>query len=186
MREREREDRHWRRSNNGLLAMIIEHGAAGTLLKSTENRAGGFTCRINFYLVPNRPLSLSLPLLSRLLHLHRFLFFARPVFLGRLRVFPVRLATVVVVFRCRHWEMPLRRATLSVISETRDFSIKRHDVDDDGGGGDNVSAKMPDTLTDPNFLIVLQRLFFNVRIIFFLYSSKILYTYFILKLEQHA
>lgn len=31
--------------------MIIEHEAAGTLLKSTENRAGGFTCRINFYLV---------------------------------------------------------------------------------------------------------------------------------------
>ena len=35
--------------------MIIEHEAAGTLLKSTENRAGGFTCRINFYLVSNLP-----------------------------------------------------------------------------------------------------------------------------------
>lgn len=48
-----RVDRYWRRSNNGLLTMIIEHEAAGTLLKSTENRAGGFTCRINFYLVSN-------------------------------------------------------------------------------------------------------------------------------------
>lgn len=47
----ERVDRYWRWSNNGLLTMIIEHEAAGTLLKSTENRAGGFTCRINFYLV---------------------------------------------------------------------------------------------------------------------------------------
>jgi len=37
--------------------MIIEHEAAGTLLKSTENRAGGFTCRINFYLVSNLPRS---------------------------------------------------------------------------------------------------------------------------------
>lgn len=61
--EKDRGDRHWRRSNNGLLAMIIEHEAAGTLLKSTENRAGGFTCRINFYLVP----SLSRPLLLLLL-----------------------------------------------------------------------------------------------------------------------
>lgn len=52
-REGPRGDRHWRRSNNGLLTMIIEHEAAGTLLKSTENRAGGFTCRINFYLVPS-------------------------------------------------------------------------------------------------------------------------------------
>lgn len=50
-RREERADRYWRRSNNGLLTMIIEHEAAGTLLKSTENRAGGFTCRINFYLV---------------------------------------------------------------------------------------------------------------------------------------
>lgn len=45
--------------------MIIEHEAAGTLLKSTENRAGGFTCRINFYLVPSLP---------RPLVLHLFLF----------------------------------------------------------------------------------------------------------------
>lgn len=58
-----RGDRHWRRSNNGLLTMIIEHEAAGTLLKSTENRAGGFTCRINFYLVPSLPRPLVLLLL---------------------------------------------------------------------------------------------------------------------------
>lgn len=58
-REGPRGDRHWRRSNNGLLTMIIEHEAAGTLLKSTENRAGGFTCRINFYLVPSLPRSLA-------------------------------------------------------------------------------------------------------------------------------
>lgn len=61
---RRRGDRYWRRSNNGLLAMIIEHEAAGTLLKSTENRAGGFTCRINFYLVSSLPRSLALPFLS--------------------------------------------------------------------------------------------------------------------------
>jgi len=59
-----RGDRHWRRSNNGLLTMIIEHEAAGTLLKSTENRAGGFTCRINFYLVPSLPRPLVLLLSS--------------------------------------------------------------------------------------------------------------------------
>lgn len=62
-REGPRGDRHWRRSNNGLLTMIIEHEAAGTLLKSTENRAGGFTCRINFYLVPSLPRPLVLLLL---------------------------------------------------------------------------------------------------------------------------
>lgn len=56
---REREDRHWRWSNNGLLTMIIEHEAAGTLLKSTESRAGGFTCRINFYLVSSLPVPFS-------------------------------------------------------------------------------------------------------------------------------
>lgn len=39
--------------------MIIEHEAAGTLLKSTENRAGGFTCRINFYLVSSLPVPFS-------------------------------------------------------------------------------------------------------------------------------
>lgn len=65
-----RGDRHWRRSNNGLLTMIIEHEAAGTLLKSTENRAGGFTCRINFYLVPSLPR----PLVLLLLFLRFFIF----------------------------------------------------------------------------------------------------------------
>lgn len=63
-RRREREDRHWRWSNNGLLTMIIEHEAAGTLLKSTENRAGGFTCRINFYLVSSLPVPFSSSLSS--------------------------------------------------------------------------------------------------------------------------
>lgn len=57
--------------------MIIEHEAAGTLLKSTENRAGGFTCRINFYLVSCLPLLLSLrpsptnpPVMQTLFTLH--------------------------------------------------------------------------------------------------------------------
>lgn len=72
-----RGDRYWRRSNNGLFAMIIEHEAAGTLLKSTENRAGGFTCRINFYLVPSlpRPLVVLLILLLPLLLLPFYCFF---------------------------------------------------------------------------------------------------------------
>lgn len=51
--------------------MIIEHEAAGTLLKSTENRAGGFTCRINFYLVSSLPVPFSPSPFSSSPFLHR-------------------------------------------------------------------------------------------------------------------
>jgi len=129
-----RRDRHWRRSNNGLLTMIIEHEAAGTLLKSTENRAGGFTCRINFYLVPSLPRPL-----VHLLHLFLFLRFfisaltATNRFSWSLPVFPVyrRLPRFFREEVMRHTIIQPATFghvtidwTLSVISGKRDFSIK--------------------------------------------------------------
>lgn len=103
-----RGDRHWRRSNNGLLAMIIEHEAAGTLLKSTENRAGGFTCRINFYLVSSLLLFFahsSVPFLSTLLTAtgfpgHRLFFPSLPPSLSSSVFLPRRWKPVLHLVVC--------------------------------------------------------------------------------------
>lgn len=117
-----RGDRHWRRSNNGLLAMIIEHEAAGTLLKSTESRAGGFTCRINFYLVSSllRPLLLLLRFFLSVLTATGFpghLCFSHPI--ATSSVFLPRGNCNATTPEC----VTIER-TLFVISEARGFSIK--------------------------------------------------------------